>query len=271
MIGNGRYRGERSGVLLLCLAILLIAAPLWAEGEAELAKKLLNPVSTLINVPIENNWDFGIGEARAMSYTANIKPVVPFSLNKDWNLITRTIVPIMYAESPDTGGPSKSGLGDIKSTIYFSPVKPIGGWFWGLGPGLILPSATDSTLGSEKWSGGPTGALVRQDGGWTMVFLAGQAWSFAGSQSRTQVSTMFLQPQVSYTTEKEMSFGLSAQTSYDWVGQEWTVPLEFSVSQLVQLGKQSVSLGVAWRTYIERPEGGPNWGLGFTMAFLFPK
>jgi hypothetical protein len=236
-----------------------------------LAKKLANPVSTLINVPIENNWDFGIGKARAMSYTANIKPVVPFSLNKDWNLITRTIIPVMYTESPDKGGPTKSGLGDIKSTIYFSPVEPIGSWFWGLGPGLIFPSATDSTLGSEKWSGGPTGALVRQDGGWTLVFLAGQAWSFAGNQSRTEVNTTFLQPQVSYTTKKETSFGVSSQSSYDWVGGEWTMPLEFSVSQLVKLGKQSVSLGVAWRTYVKRPEGGPNWGLGFTMAFLFPQ
>ena len=186
-------------------------------------------------------------------------------------LITRTIIPVMYAESPDKDGPSKSGLGDIKSTIYFSPVEPIGGWFWGLGPGLIFPSATDSTLGSEKWSGGPTGALVRQDGGWTLVFLAGQAWSFAGNQSRTKLNTTFLQPQVSYTTKKETSFGVSSQSSYDWVSGEWTMPLEFSVSQLVKLGKQSVSLGVAWRTYVKRYEGGPNWGLGFTMAFLFPK
>jgi hypothetical protein len=267
----GRYRRKSGTFLLLCLAILLIAASLWAEDDAELAKKLANPVSTLINVPIENNWDFRIGEARAMSYTANIKPVIPFSLSKDWNLITRTIVPVLYAESPDKGGPNKSGLGDIKSTIYFSPVEPIGGWFWGLGPGLIFPSATDSILGSEKWSGGPTGALVRQDGGWTLVLVAGQAWSFAGNQSRIKVNTTFLQPQASYTTKKEMSFGVNSQSSYDWVGGEWTMPLEFSVSQLMKFGGQSVSLGVAWRTYAKRPEGGPNWGLGFTVAFLFPK
>jgi hypothetical protein len=261
------------GLKAIVLAVLIAAtqSALAQEPGTNLAKQLQNPVSTLINVPIENNWDFSIGKARAMAYTANIKPVVPFSLNKDWSLITRTIVPVMYAESPDEGGPRKAGLGDIKSSIYFSPARPIGGWFWGLGPLLILPSATDETLGSEKWSGGPTGALVRQDGGWTLVLLIGHAWSFAGNRGSTKVNSTFLQPQVSYTTEKETSFGLSSQSTYDWVGEEWTVPLEFSVSQLVSMGKQSVSLGVAWRTYVRRPEDGPSWGLGFTMAFLFPK
>jgi hypothetical protein len=261
------------GSTAVLLAMLIAAAlpALAQEPGTNLAKELQNPVATVINVPIENNWDFGIGKARAMSYTSNFKPVVPFSLNKDWNLITRTIVPVLYAESPDEGGPRKAGLGDIKSTIYFSPAKPIGGWFWGLGPGLIFPSATDEALGSEKWSGGPTGALVRQDGGWTLVFLTGHAWSFAGNQSRPKVNTTFLQPQVSYTTEKETSFGVSSQSSYDWVGGEWTVPLEFSVSQLVNIGKQSVSLGVAWRTYVTRPKDGPSWGLGFTVTFAFPK
>lgn len=141
----------------------------------------------------------------------------------------------------------------------------------GLGPGLILPTATDITLGSEKWSGGPTGALVRQDGGWSFIFLGAQAWSFAGNSSRSKVNTTFVQPQASYTTEKDTTFGVSAQSSYDGVAGEWTVPLEFSVSQLMNIGTQSVSLGVAWRTYVRRPEDGPSWGLGFTITFAFPK
>ena len=136
---------------------------------------------------------------------------------------------------------------------------------------MILPSATDSTLGSEKWSGGPTGALVRQDGGWTFILLVAHAWSFAGNSSRSEVNSTFLQPQASYTTEKNTTFEVISQSAYDWVGREWTVPIEFSVSQMLNIGKQPVSLGVAWRTYIERPEGGPSWGLGFTATFVFPK
>lgn len=242
-----------------------------ANQHADLAQKLQNPVAAIINLPIENNWDFGIGNARAMTYTANFKPVIPFSLNKEWNLITRTLVPVVYAESPDEGGPSKTGLGDIKATVYFSPNKPLEGWFWGLGPGLILPSATDSTLGSEKWSGGPTGAVVRVVANWTFTLLAAHAWSFAGNSSRSAVNNTFLTPQASYTTEKDTTFGVNSQSAYDWVGRQWTVPLEFSVSQLLSIGNQHVTLGVAWRTYAERPAGGPSWGLGFTVTFAFPK
>ena len=268
--------------ILLCAIVLLVVArgaAMAQEGakneaadqHADLAQKLQNPVAAIINLPIENNWDFGIGNARAMTYTANFKPVIPFSLNRDWNLITRTIVPVMYAESPDKGGPSKAGLGDIKATVYFSPNKPVEGGFWGLGPGLILPTATDGTLGSEKWSGGPTGAVVRVVGNWTFFLVAAHAWSFAGNSNRSEVNSTFLTPQASYTTEKNTTFGVNSQSAYDWVATKWTVPLEFSVTQLLKIGNQQVSLSVAWRTYIERPEGGPNWGLGFTATFVFPK
>src|SRR3974390_2787452 len=72
-----------------------------ADPQAELAKKLQNPVADLISVPIQNNWDFGIGPADAMKYTANIQPVIPFSISEDWNVITRTIVPVIYEEALD--------------------------------------------------------------------------------------------------------------------------------------------------------------------------
>src|SRR5208282_6330321 len=97
------------------------------DEEAELAKKLNNPVANLISVPVQNNWDFGIGPANAMKYTANIQPVVPLSISDDWNLIIRTILPVIYAESPVNGGSSHSGLGDTTQSFFFSPKEPVGG------------------------------------------------------------------------------------------------------------------------------------------------
>src|SRR5664279_3117058 len=102
--------------------------------EAELAKKLQNPVANLISVPIQNNWDFGIGPANAMRYTANIQPVIPFTLTEDWNMITRTILPVIYAESPVAGGRDASGLGDVVQSFFLSPKEPVGGWILGGGP-----------------------------------------------------------------------------------------------------------------------------------------
>ena len=153
--------------LFITLALVLVSTGGFAadkpNDEAELAKKLQNPIASLISVPIQNNWDFGIGAANAMRYTANIQPVIPFSLTKDWNLITRTIIPVIYAESSVPGGDHTAGLGDIVQSFFFSPKEPTsGGWIWGVGPVFLYPSATDDALGAEKFGLGPTAVLLKQ-------------------------------------------------------------------------------------------------------------
>ena len=144
--------------VLISAAMILIYVALGEESaaaqqEAELAKQLQNPIAELVSVPLQNNWDFGIGPADAMRYTLNVQPVIPFSLNDNWNLITRTIMPVIYAESPTKGGRDKSGLGDILQSFFLSPKAPVHGWIVGAGPAFLYPSATDAMLGSEKWAG----------------------------------------------------------------------------------------------------------------------
>lgn len=241
-----------------------------ASDAAELAKKLQNPVASLISVPVQNNWDFGIGPANAMRYTANVQPVIPFSLNDRWNLITRTIVPVIYAESPVKGGDNKYGLGDIVQSFFFSPKEPVGGWILAGGPVLLYPSATDSALGSGKWGAGPTALALRQQNGWTYGALANHLWSYGGWGDE-DVSATFVQPFVSYTTKKFTTFGLNTESTYDWERSQWTVPLNVSVSQLVKIGKQPVQFSLGGRYYAEKPKGGPDWGLRFAVTFLFPK
>lgn len=215
--------------------------------------------------------DFGEGSAHATAYTGNVKPVIPFSLSKSWNLITRTIVPFISAPSSDGGGHRASGVGDIAATVYLSPEKTSAGWFWGLGPGLIFPSATDSSIGSGKWSAGPTAAVLRQEGGWTFMLLTGQAWSFAGDSSRSRVRSTFLQPSVSFTTPNDTPFGVDAASSYDWTEGQWTVPLELSAAQFVKIGKQPLNIGLTGRYGVRHPADSPSWGLVFTVTLLFPR
>ena len=269
-------------ILLLATVLLVVA---WgpamaqegakdeaADQAAELAKKLQNPVASLISVPLQNNWDFGIGSKNAMRYTLNVQPVIPFSIGKEWNLITRTILPFIYAESPVAGGDDKSGLGDIIQSFFLSPKAPTsGGWIWGAGPVLLYPSATENALGSEKWGAGPTAVMLKQDSGWTYGLLANHIWSFAGKDSRADVSATFLQPFVSYTTKTYTTFGLNTESTYDWKNSQWTVPINLTVSQLLKLGNQPISLQLGWRYYAEKPDGGPDWGLRFVVTFLFPK
>ncbi len=273
-------------VILSC-AVLLVMPPAFAAGpdtpkdagaavdeeaqQAELAMKLQNPVADLISVPLQNNWDFGNGPAKAMRYTANVQPVIPFSLTKDWLLITRTIVPIIYAESRVQGGDDKFGLGDILQSFFLAPKEPVRGWILGAGPVFSYPSATDDALGSEKFGLGPTAVVAQQKNGWTYGVLANHVWSVAGTRSRADVNATFLQPFLSYTTKTHTTFGVNTESTYDWLRHQWTVPLNANISQLLKIGKQPISVGIGARYYADKPAGGPDWGLRFTVTFLFAK
>jgi len=273
----------KSKLILLALAsglALTTTTALFAQdaaaddkaAAAELAKKLSNPVASLISVPIQNNWDFGYGSANAMRYTANIQPVIPFSLNKDWNLITRTILPIVYAESPVVGGSSKFGLGDTVQSLWLSPKAPTsGGWIWGAGTVLLWPTSTDDALGVGKLGAGPTALALKQVNGWTYGMLFNHIWSYAGQGSNPDVNATFLQPFVSFTTKTFTTYGLNTESTYDWPHSQWTVPLNASVSQLVKIGGKPVQFQLGFKYYAEKPDGGPDWGLRFTVTFLFPK
>ncbi len=281
-------------IIACCIAALSAAAQEAAPDQAaDLAKKLQNPVASLISFPLQSNFDFRIGPSDdGWRYTLNIQPVIPISIGSDWNLIVRTIIPYIHQEDVFKGsvlifeedidgvpvevtsarplGHVQDGLGDIIQSFFFSPKEPVAGWILAAGPVFLYPSATDSLLGSEKWGTGPTGLILKQTGGWTYGILANQIWSFAGDVERRSVNATFLQPFISYTTKTKTTFGLNTESTYNWNDNQWTVPLNVSVSQLLRIGRLPVSLAVGGRYYAEGPSGAPEWGLRFVITLLFP-
>jgi hypothetical protein len=254
---------------------VLLAAPTRAQDSASaLAQQLANPVAALISVPFQLNYDQDIGpEDDGDRWLMNVQPVVPITLNEDWNLISRTILPIVSQSDIYPGAGSQSGLGDVVQSVFFSPKEPTaGGWIWGAGPVLLLPTGSDDLLTADQWAAGPTAVVLKQQGPWTYGALANHLWSFAGSDNRSDVDATFLQPFLSYTTPTAWSYALNTESTYDWEGEQWSVPVNIIVTKVTKVGGQLISVGGGLRYWADSPESGPE-GLGVRLVFtlLFPK
>lgn len=237
--------------------------------DSDLAQQLQNPIADLISVPFQFNYDQGIGDKNADRLTLNIQPVIPFSISEDWNVISRTILPVVYQESPFDGVDSDFGLGDTVQSFFFSPKASVDGWILGGGPVFLLPTGTTDGR-SEQFGLGPTVVALRQESGFTYGMLANHIWGITHSEQEA-VNATFLQPFVSYTWPTATSLTLNSETTYDWSSDEATVPLNLMVSQLAKVGGRPVNFQVGARYYLDSPPGGPEWGLRFNIVLLFPR
>lgn len=265
----------KRGLLALFLGLTTASGSVAnAQDATELGRALSNPVADLISVPFQFNFDqnFGLDDSGSRTLL-NIQPVLPFSLNSDWNLISRTVFPIVLTDGIPSGAGSEFGLGDTVQSFFFSPKQPTdGGLIWGVGPAFLLPTATEPQFGTEKWGVGVTGVVLRQDGPWTYGGLANHIVSVAGASDRADVNATYLQPFVVYATAGGMNYALNSESTYDWEADQWTVPINALAFKVVPIGGAPVSLQAGVRYWAEAPAGGPEgFGLRLSATLLFPR
>ena len=274
-MGGGGTQWWMARLLAVSTAVLALVAVSAAQpaSEGDLAKKTQNPVSDLISVPFESNVNFGVGPNDDLQYILYVQPVVPFRLSEDWNLITRTIIPLIDQPKLGPGVGDVFGLGDIQLSLFLSPAKS-GALLWGIGPIFQFPTATDDALGSDKWSAGPTAAALTIRGPWVVGALVNHLWSFAGDDDRSDVNQTLIQPIVTYNLPGGWFLTSVPYITANWEtdgDDRWTVPIGLGVGKVHRFGTQPVGLELASYYNVVRPDAAAEWTLRFRINLLFPK
>jgi hypothetical protein len=263
-------------VAILTAAVILAVTPAQAEMNAEeLAKLAQNPVGNLISVPFQNNTNFNFGPEKGTQNVLNIQPVIPISVDKDWNIITRTILPVisMPALSPDIG--STNGIGDIVLTAFLSPANP-GHWIWGAGPVVQIPTNSSAELGNNNWGLGSSVVVLHLDHGspWVYGALVNNIWSLTSNKQGGAYNNGLIQPFVNYNFPEGFYLTTAPVLTVNWKAdssQQWTVPVGGGVGKIFHFGKLPVNTQVSAYYNLVKPDFGPNWQLRAQAQFMFPK
>lgn len=243
-----------------------------ADDEAGLAMQLSNPVAALVSVPLQFNFDGDVGPAEdGYRVTLNVQPVIPISLSKDWNLISRTIVPVVLQGDIFPGAGNQFGVGDTVQSLFLSPARPRGA-VWGIGPVFLVPTGTDRLLSTGKWGAGPSALVLKQTGPWTLGLLANHIWSFAGDSQRADVSATLVNPFITYTTPTAFTVAFAGDWTRDWTAERTALPLILNAAQLTRIGNQLVSIGGGLRYYAISNAASPKgFAARFTITLLYPR
>ena len=274
MIGMDYALNRPRPFILAVVLSITTTIPAFAQETPDLAKQAQNPIASLISVPFQNNFNFNAGSKEDLQNVLNIQPVIPFRISDRWNLITRTIVPVIHQPELAPGIGNVSGLGDVQLSAFLSPEKPRGGVVWGVGPILSLPTATDHAIGSEKLGIGPTGVALAIHGPWLFGTLVNNVFSVAGASDRSEVNQMLVQPFVNYNMAGGWYFVSSPIITGNWRAdndQRWTVPLGGGLGRLFRVGKQPLNASLQAFYHVEHPDGAASWSLRPQTQLLFPK
>ena len=269
----------RSANRILCtaaLTALMQPAAQAALSSEELAKLAQNPVGNLISVPLQNNTNLNFGPEEGTQNIANLQPVIPISVNEDWNIITRTILPIVSNPQLYPGDDRTNGIGDTLFSAFLSPAQP-GKVIWGVGTAIQVPTHSNSELGNRNWGAGPSFVVLHLEQGspWVYGALVNNVWSTDSSDADPAYNNGVIQPFLNYNFKSGLYLTSSPVLTVNWKAEDsddrWTVPLGGGVGKIFHLGKLPLNTQLGAYYNVVSPENGADWQLRAQVQVMFPK
>jgi hypothetical protein len=264
--------------LKACLARKIPADPkasgAGSDADTDLAKKTENPIADLISVPFNNYSTFNYG-GRGTFNLLEIQPVIPIHLTPDWNVITRTVVPVVW--TPDLSPiPTVSvGIAPTDLSAFLTPKNETNGWLWGVGPVVQIPTITSADLGSNVWGGGPTAVVVHTGDKIVAGALANAIWSFGGTKGPggNSYNTSLFEPFFNYNFGHGWYVYSDPNIVANWQARgtnKWTVPIGGGAGRIIRLGgKLPIKLSAGLFYNVVQPTVGGRWVLNTDLTLIF--
>jgi hypothetical protein len=257
---------------LLGLLLLIVATVGADDGQ---------PPRRDFTLPIEIDFDHGAANGNAT--IMRLMPLASFPIGERWNLINLTLAIVADAPGGVPGrpgnpepvpGPKVFGLGDLTDAVFFTPPARSAKLVWGFGLALTLPTATNESLGSGKWSTGPAFRVAYRPGKWNLGAVAINLTSFAGADDRFDVNQLMIRGLIRRRLENRWYFTSSPIITANWNAssdQRWVVPLGGGIGRTFPLGGQPVALSVHAYANVIKPDGAPDWLMRIDFIVPIPK
>ena len=244
-----------------------------AVSIEEAARKSQDPFADKISLSLKNALSFNSGPLTGTSYEFDLQGLLPTNLNDSWRILHRPLLPVLRQPESVVGGGHTWGLGDLTYQAFLTPIRN-STLVWGVGPILVIPSASNPRLGGGKWSAGPSLGVVSQPGNWTLGVVVANTWSFAGDSVRDSINQLSLELLFDCNLKAGWFVGYEPQLSADWkasLGERWLIPVGGGVGKAFALARQNAVFSAFGYRNIARPTGAPDWQFQFGVQFEFAR
>lgn len=229
--------------ILLILITFFVIAEISAQNKEEKTEKsnssaqANNPLANMTALNFQNYYMPKLTDAPDEAYMNStwVRFAKPFAQGRLLLRVSAPINTIGVLDNTTGNVNTTNGLGDVNAFVSYNFIsKPTA--TVGIGPLLSAPTATESTLGTEKWQGGLAFvAFIAKSPVFQFGGLVTWQASFAGNEDRAEKSMMAIQPFYIWQLGKGTYLRGAPIWTFDFTNGNYNVPIALGIGKVVKV------------------------------------